>query len=530
MNRRDILTAYKQGLVSTEEVIHRLKSMAAPHGLSEGQKGLWWLARMQPDSSAYHVPFGWALQGSGDAGFWQQVLDALVKQHPMLDSLIRVGPDGEATQVEAASGRARLQEHDIRTLAPDEVLPYLRRLVRQPMALQDGPPMRVHLLHRETEHIVLLVVHHIVCDGQSFQLLAHSLMDIASRVERGEAPKILPPAAGYADFVSWERALLASDAGSRHLAYWRGQLAQPLPVLELPGDLPRHLSQRDQGRTHGLRIDDASRQRIRVLASQLRVSPAVFFLAVYKLLLQRYSAQRDLIVGVPNVGRPEPRFEQLVGYFINMVPVRSRIDPQESFAHFARALQLTLADGLEHAAYPFAALVRNLKVPRHAGQSPIFQVAYEYQSASVVGEASGGASDNGATAVRRVQGLNQEGEYELVLEVLEHTDGFGLNIKHDPQLFSAGYIDRLGKHLLNLVQSVLDEPQLALHRHGMLGPDERRQLLVDWNRTGSDYPRQQCTHELFAKQARYTPDAPALSFQDGSLSYRELDSRANGLA
>ncbi|MET0333846.1 MAG: condensation domain-containing protein, partial [Rhizobacter sp.] len=467
MNREELLAAFKKGDVTAAELMQRIRNgnrrSASP--LSEGQKGLWLLDKLQPGSSAYNLPACWRAEGAGDAMALTNALTSTFAEHPVLTALIRE-QDGAPVLVERPGMLGTVQEHDARALNEEQLLDQLRALVAEPFSLQTGPLMRAHLLHRQEEHVVLVVVHHIVADGRSMQLLVQSLLRAAGQINPGEAPSAPVPATRYADFVAWEQALLAGEDGRRHLAYWQQQLAQPLPVLELPGEQstsrPPHGI---QGRTHSLQLDAETHARLRALATSLRVSPAVLFLAVYKLLLQRYSGQHELIVGMPSVGRPEPRFEDVAGYFINMVPVRSCQDPQASFAHFARELQLTLADGLDHAAYPFPALVRALKVPRTAGHPPIFQVAYEYQSASVMGELPAGEDTSAGDRIRPIPGLHQEGEYELVLEVYEQAQGYAVHLKHDARRFSIPAIQRLGQHLLNLLHSVLEQPELALSRH-----------------------------------------------------------------
>ena len=377
------------------------------------------------------------------------------------------------------------------------------------------------------EHVLLIVVHHIVFDGRSVNLLLGRLFEVYELLSEGRPVEPRLPGARYEDFVAWEQALLASEEGREHLGYWQDQLAGPLPLLMLPTDRPRHGSTRTQGATHSLTLAADANERIRKFLSAHAVSPSVLFLGLYQYLLHRYTGESDIIVGVPSAGRPQERFEAVVGYFVNMMAIRSRIDNERSLLEFLSQLRLTLADGLDHAVYPFPALVRELKVPRTEGQPPIFQVAFEYQSASIMQmEAPRGGILGSSESVLE---LHQEGEYELTLEIYEQPERFVLNFKYDPELMEQAGIERMAGHYLQLLEEALDHPGDALKQYRLLTPAERRQQL-DWNDTARPGSDDRCVHELFEMQAGRSPEAVAIRFGEECLSYGALEGRSETLA
>ncbi|CAN7772038.1 amino acid adenylation domain-containing protein [Rhizobium leguminosarum] len=497
--------------------------------LSEGQKGLWLIQKLEPSATALNLPLCFRVRGPMDLRALEGAFQLIQKLHPGLSGKI-VEEGGVPYWVQGSEGRFSIDREDISGLAEDAVVPYLRRLVKEPFLLEEGPLLRGYILTRgASETILLLVVHHIVFDGKSAQLLLNTLFATYRALASGRPVQIAPPEASYSDFVAWEQELLAGERGQAHLAYWREQLTGPLPVLDLPVDHPRHSSSRTQGQTESSSLTAQMQARIQEFAHAQGVSPAVIFLSVYKLLLHRYTGQQDIVVGMPTLGRPEERFEDIVGYFVNMLAMRSQPDGTTPFAEFLQAVQLTLADGLDHAEYPFPALVRELKVPRMAGQSPVFQVTFAYQNASVM-QMERSTEDDALGSAEPIAGVNQEGEYELVLEVNEQPAGYVLNFKYDPELFEPSTIARMVTHYLTLLEGVIADPHSPLAAYQLLTPEEQQTVLVEWNNTKAEYPPPHCVHELFEQQAQHRPDAVAVRFGDHSLTYRELDAKSEILA
>ena len=496
--------------------------------LSEGQKGLWWLQEAAPQSTGYHVPLCLRLTRPVSAPLLKQAISSLLDQHPLLACVVRE-EGGLLYLTKQPSERVTLVQENFAAFTDNAVVHHLRQIVKAPFSLKDGPLIRIHLIERgPAEQILLIVVHHILADGKSSQLLLQSLFATYDALATG-SPIIEVPKASYTDYVAWEQALLASERGQEHLMYWREQLSGPLPVLELPTDRPRYESSCNHGQTYIRSLAADAEARLLAFSESHSVSVAVVLLSAYQLLLSRYAGQEDIIVGVPTMGRPEERFEKLIGHFVNMIAIRSRLKGDDCFADFMRTVQTTLVDGLDHAEYPFPALVRDLNVPR-GERAPIFQVAFMYQDASILRFDVGSPADGPLATAQTVPGVNQEGEYELVLEVCQRSAGHVLNFKYDQELFESATVARMADHFVGLLEHVLEDPQQPLGVYPLLTRVERQTVLLDWNATEADYPKDQCVHELLEQQARHAPDAVAVSFAERSLSYGELNRRSNQLA
>ncbi len=560
MRPAEIIDAYKAGRLSTTELkewLRVLAQQATRTPLSEGQRGLWMLQKLAPDMSAYNVPVCLRLGRVLDPERLREACAFLLEQFPILTSVIQV-ENGVPFLVSRPSSSPCFQ---VETLSPalerTEVLDYLRQLAKAPFALEHGPLLRVHLLTipagdgRPAEQFLLCSMHHIIVDGRSLLPMITTLLDAYLAMVAGEPPVLIPVAATYADFVAWEQAVVAGDEGREHLAYWQEQLAGPLPVLELPNARP-HEDEAClfEGRTQTTSLAVALSQTIQAFAESLQVNPSVVFLALFKVLLYRYSGQEDLIVGLPTMGRSQERFEALVGYFVNMIALRSRIDGRRTFADFIRELELTLVDGLDHAAYPFPAVVRGLHLTPARGHAPVFQVCFAYQNFVQQQEREAfGHTYGQALAIEFVDEIHQEGEFELTLEVVRHCDHFVLNLKYNPERYDLVTIERMLWHLTTLAEGVLRDPNRPLDAYALLTSTEAAWLLRSVPPSqpfpalggrglegavplpvGQEGGADVCIHEMFAHQTRATPDAIAVTCEEQSLSYAELDARSTLLA
>ena len=325
--------------------------------------------------------------------------------------------------------------------------------------------------------------------------------------------------------------MLKSKEGEEHCSYWKQQLTGTLPTLELPIDHPRPSIQSFKGRVYTSLLSPELSKQVKIFAQSQQINVSVVFMGIFKVLLHIYTGQDDIIVGMPTMGRPQERFESLIGFFINMIPVRSQVVDTQSFLKFIRILQFTLVDGMDHAMYPFPAIVRELNVPRTPAYQPVFQAVFAYQNFMVPTKLKDlQIRYKNAFMIDFIEGIHQEGEYEFGLEVYEQDDGYVLNMKYDPDLFDFSTIERMMGHYINLSREVVRNPDLTLREYSVLSDEEKKTVLLDWNATQADYPKDKCMHELFEQQARLTPNATAIIYEGKSLNYRDLDQRSTLLA
>ncbi len=561
MTPQEILDAYKTGTLSTAQVKEELRNFerqVSRFHLSEGQKGLWTLQKISPDMSAYNIPICFRIGKKTDMDTFKRACSFVLEQYPILTT--RIGQeDGVPYQEVPGFAAPDVRQKDISDLASGEIIAYLKEKAKEPFSLENEPLMRMYLFSRTQntpgversespgvlpeeqtpgdlsdtrgcDYIVLIIIHHIIFDGVSLLPFLTTLFDAYQAFVKGRTPAVNALPANYHDFVLWEQRMLTGQEGKQHLTYWTQQLSAPLPVLELPVDRPRLDSQSFKGQTYTYRLTPELSDAIRSLAASQKVNPAVVFLGIYTLLLYRYTGQEDIIVGIPSIGRHQERFDDVIGYFINMLPVRSQIAPGESFSQFLETLQVRVADALDHSAYPFAAIVRELHLARTASHAPVFQVAFSYQNFLGSMLETLQAQYRDTYELEFVEEIHQEGEYELELEVSTQQEHFALHLKYNPDVFEPAAITRMMGHYIELSQKIVKNPESALRDYAFLSAEEEKVILLDWNMTQTDYPDNTCMHELFERQAQKTPEAIAAVHEGESLSYRELDRKSGCLA
>jgi amino acid adenylation domain-containing protein len=528
------LRAYKEGRLSETELRERIRAGRDFTGrmpMSEGQRGLWMEHVRTPDGSGYNVPLGLEVHGPLRVEYLRDALAHALAEHEVLRGVVQDVDGAPYLRIDAAPPAPLFQE-DWTGRGTDAARARLAECARLPFDLAHGPLLRLHVLTcAPHEHLALIVVHHVVFDGASWPLLLGSLLDAYDALASGCTLSAPTPQCSYRDFVQWEQQLLSGGEALAHRAYWQRQLAGPLPVIELPADRARLPLRAVESRTHAHVLDIAASQRLRDAGRALGTSAATYLLAVFQLLLERYTLSDDIVVGMPTLGRPQARFEGTIGYFVNMVAIRSRLRREQTFAEFVRELRATVADALDHGVYPFPTLVRDLSVSRD--HAPVFQVAYSYQSTSLFGRR--GVLDRPASGLRLepLESITREspfGEYEFALEVRESAAGCELAFKYDDAVFERSRVARTLQHYLALLEGVMRDPTRPLRAYSLLDAAEREQILVQWNDTNTDGPRDATVQVAFERQARATPEAIAVLHEGQRLDYGDLNRRANRVA
>lgn len=534
MNIDDVLADLERGRLSAQDAWRRLqelKSDLSRFPLSEGQRGIWLLQKMTPGSSAYNVPMCFRSRQRIDSAVLDQAFQWTLRQQTMLTVIIEED-DGVPYQRIRPGVAYRVEHEDISSLRVEEVVPHLRRKAQQPLLLNAGPLVRIHLLSRSAQEQYLLVLgHHIVLDGRSLALFLGMLAHAYAALIEGRQPTADRAQSSYRDFVQWEQTFLQSEEGEQHRAFWTKHLSGTLPVLDLPTDYPRASAAVGvRGSSVVRRWDGERSQQLARFCSSEGIRPSLVFLVAFQQLLRRWSGQSDFVLGMPTLGRPQERFESLIGYFINVVPLRCELDDGRTVREVLQATQRAVTQALDHASYPLPALMRQLKVQRIEGRLPVFQAAFEYQSRRAFALGSAPATPGKALFGDRIEGIGQEGEYELVLEVHELAEGYTIILKYDPALFAESTVERWSADLATLLDGIVADPRRSVASVPILNDAERRRVLIDWNATAADFPADRCIHELFSEQAARTPQDMAIAFEERNLTYAELDRRSTRLA
>ena len=506
--------------------------------LSYGQQALWFLHCSAPESPAYNVAFTARILSGVDVPTLQRTFAAITARHPSLRTTFRTR-EQQPVQVVHARRDVFFEQIDASGWEWEELKNRVEESYRRPFDLRGGPVIRVSLFTRSPEdHVLLVAIHHIVCDGWSLWILQHEFRLLYPGEISGEPAALRRPSSSYADFIRWQSELVAGPDGERMGQYWQKQLSGELPVLNLPTDKPRPGVQRFRGASLPLQIDEELTGKLKELAQNDGATLYMVLLAAFQVLLYRYTHQDDVLVGSPTAGRSQAEFTGLVGYFVNPIVLRGDLSGNPTFRQFLGRVRRTVLEALTHEGYPFPLLVERLRPKRDAGRSPVFQTLFALQRpqmlAEVVDLLTPGQSevrvDWGGLQLEPFEMPQEEGQFELSLEMVETAHTLLGVLKYCTDLFERATAQRMLVHLQNLLLAVVEDPDRPISQLPMLSPAERHELLVARNDTASDYPRDASIGELFQAQARQTPRAVALAFQDRELTYEELNRRANQLA
>ncbi len=507
--------------------------------LAHNQRGLWFLYQMDPTSSAYNIWYAARIRSSIDPAAFRRAFQTLIDRHPAMRTTFDER-DGELVQRVHEKVTLPLEVVEASSWSEEELRHHVEEEAHRPFDLQRGPLLRLFLFRRSAdESVFLLAAHHILGDFWSLVVTVDELHALYPAECSGTPLKLPPLPISYRDFVSSQKDLLDSPAGDRLWSYWERQLEGVPEVLELPFDRPRSPQLTTRGAVHRFQLPADLVRRLRALGERERVTLYPVLLSAFAVLLARSSGQDDFLIGAPFVGRSRPGFEQLVGYFINMLPLRMRLAGDPSFPDLLRQTAATVVDALQHQDYPFQLLVERLKVTREASRAPLIQVTFALDRTHRPGDAVGLLSEatqgNGrvtAAGFRTEPYTVAERSCPTDLEVvLEEVDGTVEGIaRFNTDLFDAGTIARLVEHYRTLLEEIATDPDRPVLHLPWMAEAERHRVLVEWNQTRFDHPRGQCLHELVEQQAAKTPEAVAVRSSRGPLSYADLDAQANRIA
>ncbi len=500
-----------------------------PVPLSYSQQRMWFLWQMEPDSPAYNVGGMARLRGVLDVGRFEAALQALIMRHETLRTTFP-SVDGVAYQKVSPQTGLRMDWQDFSALSETERQPRLQQLAdheaHTPFNLETGPLLRACLVKAgEQEHYLVLTLHHIVTEGWAMDIFARELSALYEAfIDERDSP-LAPLPVQYLDYSVWQRHWLESGERQRQLDYWTAQLGNEHPLLELPGDRPRPPVQSHQGELYRFDLSDDLAARVRAFNAERGLTLFMTMTATLAVLLYRYSGQTDLRIGAPVANRIRPESEGLIGAFLNTQVLRCQLNGQMNVAQLFEQVRHTVIEGQSHQDLPFDHLVEALQPPRSAAYNPLFQVMcnvqrWEFQQSRQLAGMTVEYLANDARATK----------FDLNLEVTDLDHRLGCCLTYSTDLFDEPRIARMAEHWRNLLEALIADPQQRLSELPLLGADEQRVLQDSLGIEKGEHRLDQCIHPLFSQQAAARGDAPALTFAGVTLSYRELDARANRLA
>ncbi|WP_224242164.1 non-ribosomal peptide synthetase [Hyalangium gracile] len=505
---------------------------------SYGQRALLFEQQWAPRSTAYNVSVAARIRSQVEVKAFQRAIAQLMRRHPALRTTYEV-VGGEWVQKVHAEPPLPFEHREVADWTPEARMAWLEEQAHSPFELAHGPVFRVALLTaRRDEHLLLLSAHHVAVDMWSLTILLDELGQLypAERA-RGESP-LEPLTAGYEDFVRWQQRWLAEPAGEQSWAYWKERLSGHTPVLALPADRVRPRVWSAQGGKHAFTLPEALTESLRALCRAQGTTLHTTLLAAYVALLHRYTGQEDLVVGSPASGRSRAEFEDVVGYFVNPVPIRTRCDGSASWLSLLAGTRQAMLEALDHQDYPHPLLVQRLGLAREAGRAPLFQTLFallkpprgaaETLGAFLVAE-EGGRMDLGGLELESLRLGQRAAQFDLCLTLVEQGRRLLGSFEFSTDLFERETITAMAGHFQRLLESLVANPAAPVSRLELL-TDEQKAALVRQGLRSVDWPRELRVHELLERQASQKPQAVALVSGTQRLTYGEFEARANQLA
>ncbi|MEH2266224.1 amino acid adenylation domain-containing protein [Nostoc sp.] len=495
--------------------------------LSFAQQRLWFIDQLEGENCVYNVPFFLQISGCLQIAALEQAITAIVQRHEVLRSSFCV-VDGSPIQVIHANAKLTMQVLDWRQLTEANQLEKAQQLaieeLQQPFNLSNPPLLRVKLLQLSNQsYVLLLVIHHIVCDGWSMQIFRRELFTLYAAFCAGKSSPLPELSLQYADFAHWQRQYLQKEVLQKQLNYWQKQLAGISPLLELPTNQPRPSTQTYRGRSEFGALNQDLTQKLKRLSQESGTTLFMTLLTAFVLLLSRYSRQDDIVVGSAIANRNLRQIEPLIGFFVNTLALRTNLQGNPTFLELLERVRQVTLDAYEHQDLPFEKLVDELGLERSLSYHPIFQVAFGLQN-----ETQETLEIPGLT-LNPLKWENTTTLFDLSLMVRETPQGLTTEWEYATDLFTATTIQRMVGNFAVLIQRIVDNSQQPINTLPLLTEVERQQL-QHWNQTETDYPHNQTLVDLFEAQVAKNPDNIALVFESQSLTYQQLNQKANQLA
>ncbi|WP_445627743.1 amino acid adenylation domain-containing protein [Nostoc sp. DSM 114167] len=517
--------------LTTSAILPKARDAELP--LSYAQQRLWFLDKLNPNSAFYNLLLALRLAGTLNRTALEQSLQEIIYRHEALRTNF-ITVDGEPVQVIREQGiksreQGILSIVDLQNLATGEKEIALQQLAQEqgqrPFNLADESLIRTTLVAlSETEHALLIFIHHIVFDGWSMGVFVRELMALYNAYSQGQPSPLAPLPIQYADFAIWQKQWLQGNVLQSQLSYWQQQLANAPALLLLPTDRPRPAVQTFAGTYQKFALSVELTDRLVKLSQEQSCTLFMTLLAAYDTLLYRYTGQSDILVGSPIANRDRSEIEGLIGFFVNTLVLRTDLSGNPSFSELLLRVREVALGAYAHQNLPFEMLVEALQPERNLSHTPLFQVVFNLQNSPVQELELAGLTVSSlpveSTATKDDLGLSIENTSQGLVGVWEY----------NTDLFDASTIERMSGHFVTLLEGIVANPQERIAQLPLLTKSEQQQLLVEWNNTQVDYPQDKCIHQLFEEQVQHTPDAVAVVFENQQLTYHQLNCRANQLA
>ncbi|HEX7736849.1 MAG TPA: amino acid adenylation domain-containing protein [Ktedonobacteraceae bacterium] len=495
--------------------------------LSFAQQRLWFIDQLVPGTAAYNGTLAVRLTGPLDREALSRGLDEIVRRHEILRTIFP-GQDGEPAQVILPAQPLPLPLVSLHDFPAERREEEAERITleedQKPFDLGRGPLLRALLLHLDQEHHILLVMlHHMICDGLSTEVFVRELTQLYADFRAGRPASLPELPVQYADFTLWERERVREEL-EEHQAYWKRQLEGAPPVLNLPTDRPYPAVRTFSGNMQRFTLSPHLTEAIKTLSRKEGTTVFTTLLTAFQVLLSRYSGQKDIVIGTPTANRPLLETESLVGFFASTLVLRINLSDNPPFLEALARVREVLLESTTHQDVPFERLVDELHIERTMSHNPLFQVMFNFGNPPKLEQTSAGLVFDPKYA------RGNSSMFDLWLTMGERGDILSGTLEYNTDIYDDATIARMIEHFRVLLASAISAPYLNVVQLAYLTARERQQLLQEWNATSRPYDLDTCLHTLFQEQVLREPNAPALTFENNHLTYAQLDQRANQLA
>ena len=506
--------------------IQRRMQKRAP--LTYAQESLWFLQQLDPENIAYNSNHLVKFTGGMDRSSLEKALNELVRRHEPLRTLYP-NVEGKPVQIVQPFESFSLPFMDFSNLAEEDKQQAIQRYTAEhgdkPYNLQQGPVVRFALLHLAIDEDELFFSsHHIGSDAWSWQVFLSELMQQYDSFCSGKDPMLFNLPIQYTDYALWQREWLSDETLAAFTNHWKKILSGDLPILELPTDRPRPIMQSFRGARYQFQFSHPLTSQVKGFCQKERITPFHLYLAVYAIMLMHYSAQEDIIIGCPFANRPSSEMNNMVGLFVNTLPIRVDLSGNPSVREFLEQVRETALDAFTWQAAPFDVLVSEISPERDLSRTPIFQVAINMRNVPKQYQISIDGLE-----IEEPARVDAPAPFELSLEFDDVDGSLVVSLQYNADLFDENSIIHMAAHYQNLLGELMSKTDRPIAELEMLTSTERKRILMDWNETATDFP-QVCVQDLIVKQTKKNPDALAVFCNGNSLTYANLEKQANQLA
>ncbi|GBF80263.1 non-ribosomal peptide synthetase [Aphanothece sacrum] len=530
IRKSDILTFLKESKTSDYNDFLPIVPISRDEDipLSFAQQRMWFFSQMDKDNPSYNEIAVIRLTGSLNINLLEKSIQEVVQRHESLRTSFTLVEDNPIQTISPALN-IKLNLLNLNHSSQDTIDNIITQELQKSFDLTKLPLFRFTLIDEGSEsYILVLVIHHIIIDGWSKSILFKELFILYQAYLSNEPSPLSKLTIQYADFAIWQRKWLQGDILDKQLNYWKKQLENAPPLLELPTDKPRQATPTFQGHSIFFKIDAELTEKLKFLSHKSGVTLFMTLLTALKILLFRYSNQKDILIGTPMANRNHKEIEPLIGFFVNTLVMRTSLDEDISFTELLQQVRTIVLEGYANQDAPFEQVVDALQIERSLSYNPLFQVMFALQNTPITKLEQSGLK---ITPIS-VENVHVKFDLSLILEEKETEQSPYIEgcWEYNSDLFDRERINRMIDHFQTLLNGIITNPQQKITKLPLLTEAEKKQLLVEWNQTETPYLSDKSIHQLFEEQVNKTPHAVAVVYENESLTYQELNQKANQLA